>query len=221
MKKSRKHTRRFKKTTRKRRITGGVITNGLISEEDKNTITEIIKKTILANKKNKWVYCEGDCHRVCSNFIKYEIGTTRYMKKVLEQSWYHEPPSENPEPPSENPKKIVLKIVNLNDSELNEEQLDKEWAHMFGKTKIKIMRGNTDITDDFNKGLAELVIGSGPSASGKTHFKPIIIEYIGNVMGKSLKPYLCIDGGDYRDLSEYYKFINETIKVEKGKVFGG
>jgi hypothetical protein len=60
---------------------------------------------------------------------------------------------------------------------------------------------------------SRLLLGLGPSASGKTYWAKSIIEIFSNSSPTFPKTFLSIDGGLYRETSIIYQYILEEIKL--------
>lgn len=144
----------------------------------------------------KWVVCKATCYNIASNAINKEMYSTAYMLRVLSNSLI-----------SNNKADQKLYISYENKAEVGEpgNMLTGKWNSDSKYFTIKkIGRGN-------NKS-SRLIMGFGPSASGKTYWAQNIIKLLNNNIESFPSTFFTIDGGDYRSLSYIYQIIIESAK---------
>lgn len=144
----------------------------------------------------KWVVCKATCYNIASKAINNEMSSTAYMLRVLSNSLI-----------SNNKADQKLYISYENNDEVGEpgNLLTGTWKYDSKYFTIKkIGRGN-------NKS-SRLIMGFGPSASGKTYWARNIISLLNNNIESFPSTFFTIDGGDYRSLSYIYQIIIESAK---------
>lgn len=144
----------------------------------------------------KWVVCKATCYNIASKAINNEMSSTAYMLRVLSNSLI-----------SNNKADQKLYISYENKAEVGEpgNLLTGNWEYDSKYFTIKkIGRGN-------NKS-SRLIMGFGPSASGKTYWARNIINLLNNNIESFPSTFFTIDGGDYRSLSYIYQIIIESAK---------
>jgi hypothetical protein len=144
----------------------------------------------------QWVVCKKTCYEIASEAISNEMSSTAYMLRVLSNSLI-----------SNNKADQKLYISYENKAEVGEpgNLLTGNWEYDSKYFTIKkIGRGN-------NKS-SRLIMGFGPSASGKTYWARNIINLLNNNIESFPSTFFTIDGGDYRSLSYIYQIIIESAK---------
>lgn len=137
--------------------------------------------------KKKWEICGKDCFKNLQQLISKEIASTAYMLRLLTNS--------------------VITI----DSEIklifeyNDQPLTGVWKEDCYKFTVKKME-NKD---------SRLIMGFGPSASGKTYWAKNIIKILYNSNNDFPKGFVTVDGGIAREFSEMYQFIIKTLENTK------
>ena len=167
--------------------------NNLRTEIDNNLPTPNTKKPY---EKKEWLTCEKECYNIASNAIMKEMKSTAYMLRVLSNSLI-----------SHNKCKPKLYISYENNSENGEpgNSLTGIWNNdkqYFTITKIGKGEDKT----------SRLIMGLGPSASGKTYWAKNVIELLNTSIDNFPSTFFTIDGGDYRALSHVYQIIIESAK---------
>ena len=147
----------------------------------------------------RWVYCERPCVKVLFPLIKAELNSTAFMLRLLTNSVKD----------TTEEKKFPLKFLYDNQNE----ELTGTWRnkddsgdHRFFKLK----------TLDTENSVSRLIMGLGPSASGKTFWAENVIK----IMGKALedkgnqfpRSFLSVDGGIIREQSRVYQAIIDVLK---------
>jgi hypothetical protein len=165
-----------------------------IDEKLKDEIT----KMNITNDKNKWIECKDKCEKYCIKMMSYEIDSTAYMLRLLSASIIGDT----------NNNKIVYNIKEVNDINKN---LTGKWENDSKYFDIKIIDSNKNEINNKNE-TGRLIMGFGPSASGKTYCAKQIIELMTKVDNKFPKFFLTIDGGVYREQSYIYQKIVKICK---------
>ena len=129
-----------------------------------------------------WKPCSSTCYTTVSRLIKAEIESTAYILKALTASVIGTGPLE-------------FEVT---------DPLTGRWAE--DRTKIQIHTFGTIGSS------SRLIMGFGPSASGKTYWANAIIDIFGQTDTKFPKTFLSIDGGIYREQSSVYKAVVEAVK---------
>ena len=192
-----------------------IIEKKLFDETDisnfETIITEFIQQNntkIPPNKKKSelWIECKDGCLELCKKYISKEINSTAYILKILSGS-------------------VVGDKKNYKVSFLINNKLLKDTNNLTGIWKddakyfdIKIINisnfKNDNLTND-NLTNGRLIMGFGPSASGKTYCANLLSELMSIVDDNFPKLFLSIDGGKYRELSFFYKKI-VNLCIENG-----
>ena len=136
--------------------------------------------------KNKWIPCKTDCYKQLFDLATKEVNSTAYMLRLFSNS--------------------VLKVAKTYTLSFiyNGEKLTGLWKDDKSKFKIK--------TND--RSIPRLILGFGPSASGKTYWADNIIKIFNSKYEDSFpKLFLSIDGGLARELSEVYQTIIERVSI--------
>jgi len=151
-----------------------------------NSITKDMKSCSYKNTNDCWIYCDQYCKKFITKLINIEIHSTIYMLNVISNS-----------------------LLSINDSYIifiikdrNIERLTGIWNHdcIYIKFKVSNSESNT-----------RLIMGFGPSSSGKTYCSKSIIRILSATDKKFPKSFLSIDGGIYREKSLIYQKIIKDI----------
>jgi len=177
------------------------IINNLYKKQDINTnlyITELTKiidtftvSCDVYTYENKWKKCSDNCFSLVSTYINKEITSTIYILKAIADS-------------------IITVENNLKHKPLisfgikNGTTLTGLWKDDIDKIKITNIRGNSN-------NIRRLIMGFGPSASGKTYWAKNIIELFSKANKTFPKTFISIDGGLYRESSTIYKLTRDAI----------
>ena len=151
-----------------------------------------INKNIV-NKK-KWVKCydnkSNKCYTLCHNYVEKEIKSTAYMLRIIASS--------------------VIGIGNVSETlqiEISRSDFDNLtgiWANDSDKFKLS---WNVPLPPT----SARLIMGFGPSASGKTHCAKKVIELMTSVKPDFPTVFITVDGGIFREQSQIYQAIINTV----------
>jgi hypothetical protein len=138
------------------------------------------------NTNEKWVECNDDCSEICRNKIENEINSTIFYLQMLSNILIS----------IESGYKIEFKILNY---------LTGLWKDDYKNIEMYVKNIDGDI--DKGTGSTRLIMGFGPSASGKSYNTLCIIELMSIIEAKFPKYFLSIDGGIFREKSHIYQTI--------------
>jgi Cdc6-like AAA superfamily ATPase len=138
----------------------------------------------------KWVNCVSKCKEGLKPFIDAEITSTAYMLRLLAGSVVK----------VDEKKKLVFEYKG------KLEDVTGVWRYDRNKFTMSIKE---DKDEDSNP--RRLIMGFGPSASGKTHWTKKLIEMISHEDPKFPKIFLSIDGGIAREKSHVYQKILKAL----------
>jgi len=136
------------------------------------------------SSRTEWISCLNTCSTTLSKLIKAELSSTAYMLRILTQS--------------------VLSVDGNVIEFDTTAALTGVWAT--DANNIRIRRLNRDTAP------SRLILGLGPSASGKTYWAKSLITMLSDSDEQFPKTFLSIDGGIYRQHSIVYTFIVEEVK---------
>ena len=160
-----------------------------------------IKSHLPEKKKNedeKWVDCVNECFSQTHDNVTQEIDSTAYMLRVLTKSVVGDTKNNQIAFSFDDKGKLTGKWEN-----------DKEYFKM----KILISDGSRKVC----KG--RLIMGFGPSASGKTYCANKVIELMSSIDDEFPKFFMTVDGGVFREESQVYQTIIKAVS-EKGAYDG-
>ena len=158
---------------------------------------EMIKNQIIyvcnkhANKGVKWVKCMGECDSSLRKIIQEELNSTAFLLRVLSCSIIDT---------TEEGNLPLVFIFNPDRLEL----LTGQWKDDYKFFKIKQL--------DPESNQSRLIMGLGPSASGKTYWAKSIIKLMRKTNRTFPRSFLSIDGGKVREKSYSYQEIIKSIK---------
>ena len=155
-------------------------------------ILSVQKFTSPCNSKD-WKSCSSNCHTILSKLIMKELTSTPYMIRALSASilWANSKKGDKP------PVTFTWNRDGTNQSKL----LTGTWKDDMEKITI---------TFDEPNNTSRLIMGFGPSASGKTYWAQTLINLFSNVPNFP-KTFISIDGGIYRESSMIYQLIIDTL----------
>ena len=146
-------------------------------------------KSLNENLKNEsWIKCKDKCFKKIKGFLDAEVNSTAYILRCLVSSIIQSKSTN-----------IRLKIkVNTDIKNLTGVwKNDKEFITIEELEKNKKSR---------------LIMGFGPSASGKTFWAESIIDILSSTDKSFPNAFLSIDGGIYREKSVVYQLVTKLIK---------
>lgn len=136
---------------------------------------------------SKWVKCVNECKKGLKPFIDAETISTAYMLRLLAGSVVK----------VDETKELVFEYIG------NLQEVTGVWREDGEKFTMTI---NEDSK------LRRLIMGFGPSASGKTYWTKELIKMISDKDSNFPKIFLSIDGGIAREKSAVYQKIIEVLK---------
>lgn len=141
--------------------------------------------------KNKkiWIRCLKTCYPTIKKYIQQEIHSTAYILRVLAASLI----SGNETTPA-----LTIKVDNAN--------LTGKWEDDMNYFTLQTFSENRE------KRKGKLIMGYGPSASGKTYWAKNIINVLGRLDTTFPSTFLSIDGGIYREASIIYQSVIRIIR---------
>jgi hypothetical protein len=168
--------------------------------DDKYSFENLEKKLLEiipnnTNKEKKWSDCKDECYNYCSKIVSIEINSTAYILRLLTNSVIGDTKNN----------KITFDVLNYDIDDFTN-KLTGKWIDDYKFFNIKI--NNTNNKENIKNG--RLIMGFGPSASGKTHCADIMIELMNTVETNFPTFFISIDGGIYREQSMTYQSILKT-----------
>lgn len=173
------------------------IINPINKEDIFNKLREKINDEIKKynEKYNDWISCKGKGESSCFTFfnsiINSEIKTTAYILRAISNCILKKEGSEE---------KLSFKLIDNNVS------LDGIWENDKNKIKIELSTSESEKTK-------RLIMGSGPSASGKTYMAKNIIKWLTKRNDDFPHIFLSIDGGSMREASVTYRYITKQMQL--------
>jgi hypothetical protein len=154
--------------------------------------------------ESNWINCEKQCNLIVKKFIKREINSTAYVLRTLGKSLLSTDKN---------------KIFTVKFNSIYKGNISGIWNIDKRYFTIEMFQNN------YNKG--KLIMGFGPSASGKTYWAHNIIEIFTKINSTEFPTdFLSIDGGTYRESSVIYtnlvlNLLNKNIAGFKNLVKAG
>jgi len=156
----------------------------------KNDILEAISSvyTLQANcvDTDEWIPCINNCESILSKLIKTELESTAYILRTLSNS-----------------------VITIDGSKIE--------FFINGGPLTGIWKNDSQYINIYKLGntvqQSRLILGLGPSASGKTFWAESLIKLISSVDDNFPKTFVSIDGGIYRESSIIYQYIIEQTKL--------
>lgn len=142
----------------------------------------------------QWKECKNDCSSVLKKYIDMEISSTAYMLRLIIKSLV--------KTSSKNHESVFLTYHNEDNTPLT-----GKWKN----DKKYFMLQNS-----YN-GEPRLIMGFGPSASGKTYWTKTIVSLLKEKISDFPQVFLSIDGGIAREISLVYQMILNQIKLSNFK----
>tara|TARA_B000000557_G_scaffold264566_1_gene270377 strand:- start:789 stop:2213 length:1425 start_codon:yes stop_codon:yes gene_type:complete len=177
----------------------------------KTNIAKIVDDTINKEKnkffkfkQSKWIDCVGNCIKNIKPFIDKEIISTVYFLRLLTNSIID---STGNDDGKNGICPLKFKYINTNN-----EPLSGIWINEDGGGDHRFFK--LDFLDNENKD-SRLIMGLGPSASGKTFWAIRIIKLMQKTNGNFPRSFLSIDGGLMRELSFTYQYIINALSKDE------
>ena len=153
-------------------------------------LTKVIQKMNKSGNTNEWIECKSECEIYCLKMMSIEIYSTAYMLRLLSTSIIGDT--------------VNYKILFI----IKQEDILK----LTGKWENDSQYFDIKTTDSNSNETGRLIMGFGPSASGKTYCAKQIIDLMAKVDITFPKFFLTIDGGIYREQSYIYQKIVQICK---------
>jgi len=160
-----------------------IANNTSLNEVVKTAISRLkLNATKCDPKPDTWASCTADCNIIVSRLIEAELASTYYILQALKNSTL--------------PEKNAITFTYTT-------PLKGLWKDDKDKIQIDIPRDSTK--------RSRLIMGFGPSASGKTFWAKKIIELLGKTDTTFPTLFLSIDGGIYRQTSLVYQAVRLAV----------
>lgn len=164
-----------------------------VKKEIFNELKELNKNL----KTESWIKCKDKCLKKLKGFLDAEVTSTAYILRCLVSSIIQ---------PKESNIKLKIKI------NIDIKNLTGTWDNDKQYIKIEQLEKNKK---------PRLIMGFGPSASGKTFWAESIIKILSSTDRSFPNAFLSIDGGIYREKSVVYQLIIKlTKKLCNKKILG-
>jgi hypothetical protein len=177
---------------------------------ESNSIPNQINKLLKTKNTTEWVDCRGECFKSIKQSIDTELNTTLYYLVTLTKSLLTLIEDKFIVCFQINPPAVIRSYWSWNwNGNWNNDSLN-----------INIVVLEVDNPNDINTtytsqmcsvGTSRLIMGFGPSASGKTYIAKKIINLMTLITQTFPQFFLSIDGGIYRETSKTYKQITNTF----------
>ena len=134
--------------------------------------------------RTEWISCKNMCKNILGKLIQTELNSTAYILRTLSDS-----------------------VISVNGSYIEfhiDGPLTGIWTDDSKYITITSLGNDTC--------PPRLILGLGPSASGKTYWAKSLIELMSNVSTNIPKTFMSIDGGTYRSSSMVYQYIIQELK---------
>ena len=168
-----------------------------VEKEIKQSLRSIRKERVDGTEckedSKEWIDCSASCKDSVKKYITQEINSTAYILNTIAYSIKLLDSNEKKED------QITIKY----DIDCELEELTGKWQQDKQHITIKEYGNNTQTKQP------RLVMGFGPSASGKTFLATTILKLLKNADDTDLFPdsFISIDGGDYRKTSKIYQLV--------------
>jgi len=157
-------------------------------------------QSFFTNQNSVWVDCIGQCEKVCLSYITQEIESTAYMLRILTKSVVS----------GSNVNKNVNNGITF--TYINSAQpLTGKWYD--DKNKFQMNFPSSMV------GTGRLIMGFGPSSSGKTRNAEGVILLMQAIIHDFPNLFYTVDGGEFRKLSVVYQTIIKAV-ASVGKYTG-
>lgn len=160
--------------------------------EDAINAIDRINQAKNCKDRSTWIACEKDCNKVLKELISTEMNSTAYMLRAISKSIL-----------TVHPNKKQIKWSINKDAIGKEVVLTGIWDKDYANINIEFITPNDS---------ERLIMGFGPSASGKTHWAKTIIELFSLSSPIFPKTFISIDGGIYREASMIYQMIIQATE---------
>ena len=136
--------------------------------------------------KKKWIPCKSDCYKKLHDLVLKEINSTAYMLRLISNS--------------------ILKLSSEYQLSFIYNGIPLTGLWKDDHSKFSVSTNDTSIP--------RLILGFGPSASGKTYWANNLIKLFNEELsGNFPKIFVSVDGGLARELSEVYQTIIHRVET--------
>ena len=143
----------------------------------------------------KWITCKNTCLKLCIKYINKEIKSTAYMLRIIAAS--------------------VITNKNKVSIEYTGTQIDDLTGIWKNDSKWFLLK-----IDEEASVKSRLIMGFGPSASGKTYCALKVIELMSLITDNFPKVFITVDGGILREQSYIYRSIVEIVRNKNKGIDG-
>jgi len=157
-----------------------------------NDLSNSSDKEFLILQK-KWISCNSYCIQLLKKFMDHELASTAFVLRTLAESIIT----------------INKGFIQIDFSNENSDSITGKWKDDHKLFNISFIGVNKEESD---KNTGRLIMGFGPSASGKTYWAKSIIQMFSMTDDNFPNTFMTIDGGSYRELSQIYQFIVRAVK---------
>lgn len=162
----------------------GVRTFSDIRDQVRTAIQTVRAAPSECTSRSEWVSCLNTCQTTLSKCIQTELSSTAYMLRILTKS--------------------VMSVDGSTIEFVATAPLTGVWNRDADHIRIQSLNRDT--------APSRLILGLGPSASGKTYWAKSLIAMLSASNEEFPKTFLSIDGGIYREASLVYQYILEGVK---------
>ena len=155
----------------------------------KEQLIHILKKKNISCKPDEWIETPQEVFKLSKSLLDKEIESTIYILAVFVHSYFDVNQTKD--------QQLTFTIADNNLDKIN-----GVWENDKKYFKLKFPK-----TEDNGK----LIMGFGPSASGKTHWAKNAIKIINKIDDSYPTNFLSIDGGFQRDVCVSYQIIRDVI----------
>lgn len=152
---------------------------------------------------NSWINCSDTCLQELSKYVQYEMDTTLYMLNTISKSILNVNDVQIL-------KLFISSFVLANDNFFTN-KFDKDYEHIYilqmGGTIFREILDKNSQPNMKQEYDSKLIMGFGPSASGKTYWAKQIIAILSKTSNSYPKDFLTVDGGIHRETSIVYQMV--------------
>ena len=157
----------------------------------KEQLRHILKKKNISCKHDEWLESPQEVFKLSKSLLDKEIESTIYILAVFGHSYFDVSEPEN--------QQLTFTI----DAE-NLKNINGVWENDKQYFKLKFPKTQTEEN-------GKLIMGFGPSASGKTYWAKKAIKIINKIDASYPTNFLSIDGGFQREVCVSYQIIRDVI----------
>ena len=178
--------------------------------------TKVTDICSLVDENKKWVDCLGKCQTIISTYFNMELNSIAYLLRVINSSNISITPGT---PLSFTLVKNFFGNNTLTPSETKQLSKKLNWDIFSSNLTLNIKDELSNPSNPSNPSKpskpkkARLIMGFGPSASGKTYSAQSIIRMLKLIEDDFPEVFMTIDGGKYREKSILYRFIVDLLKA--------